>query len=241
MDGPNLSKLSHGGARWHTAVVGSVVWPVARWARWHMDLGAGFALSSALGCGGSAAGPDPRWTSTHFRYFADSDDPSPCASVTDLLEQHFSVMQSYLGFDWPATKTVDYDKFRDANAFRTNSTCQAPQVACESAGTVQSTSTFDQHELIHAYLSPSGRPPALFEEGIAVVLTWESMVCTALDRPDRSRPFMGRRHSHRRSEHRRADIPIWCPARRPSAATIRSRSVHASLPRATQDRDARHG
>jgi hypothetical protein len=127
--------------------------------------------------------PDPRWTSTHFRYFADSDDPDPCSSVTALLEQHFAVLQSYLGFDWPATKTVDYDKFRDANALRTNSTCEAPQVACESAGTVRSTTTFDQHELIHAYLSPSGRPPALFEEGVAVALTWQSMVCTALANP----------------------------------------------------------
>jgi len=150
--------------------------PVVRWsALW--ILAAVFALSAVLGCGGSAAGPDPRWTSAHFRYFADSDDPGPCSSVTDLLEQHFAAMQSYLGFDWPASKTVDYDKFRDANAFRTNSTCQAPQVACESAGTVQSTITFDEHELIHAYLSPSGRAPALFEEGVAVVLTWRSMVC----------------------------------------------------------------
>jgi hypothetical protein len=92
-------------------------------------------------------------------------------------------MQSYLGFDWPATKRVDYDKFRDANAFRTNATCQAPQVACESAGTVQSRITFDEHELIHAYLSSSGRPPALLEEGVAVVLTWQSMVCSALANP----------------------------------------------------------
>ncbi len=92
-------------------------------------------------------------------------------------------MQSYLGFDWPASKTVDYNKFRDASAFRTSSNCEAHQVACESAGTVQSTNTFDQHELIHAYLSSSGRPPALFEEGVAVVLTWQSMLCTALTNP----------------------------------------------------------
>jgi len=143
----------------------------------------GFALSAALGCAGSLDPPDPRWSSAHFQYFADADDPAPCSGVTDLLERHFAFMQSYLGFDWPAGKKVDYKKFRDKSAFQAHSTCDARTVACESDGTVQSTIDFDEHELIHAYLSPGGRAPALFEEGVAVALTWLSMSCLGTESP----------------------------------------------------------
>lgn len=158
--------------------MGPGVWRIARWV-----VGVGCAATAALGCAGSLDAPDPRWSSPHFRYFADADDPAPCAAVTDLLERHFAFMQSYLGFDWPAGKMVDYDKFRDSNAFQTSSNCDPRTAACESEGTVKSTVTFDGHELMHAYLSPNGRPPALFEEGVAVALDWRRTSCSALEGP----------------------------------------------------------
>ncbi len=154
-----------------------------RLSHWGLLLGVALPLLASIGCGDHGAGPDPRWTSTHFWYYAEPDDPAPCASVTDLLERHFAVMQAYLGFDWPAGQMIQYNKFRDGTAFRASATCQTGTVACLSEGRVESTIAFDQHELIHAYLAPSGRPPALFEEGVAMALSWQIMTCNALTNP----------------------------------------------------------
>ena len=125
----------------------------------------------------------PRWTSTHFLYYAESDDPDPCEAIMDRLEQHFAVMQAFFGFDWSAGATIRYDKYRDQASFEAGANCGATAAACESYGTVKSTIAFDQHELIHAYLTPGGRAPVLLEEGVAVVLTWQNMICDAISDP----------------------------------------------------------
>ena len=153
------------------------------WGRLIAHLVLASALLAAVGCVDTEAPPTPRWTSTHFLYYAEPDDPDPCEAIMDRLEHHFAVMQAFFRFDWSAGATIRYDKYRDQASFEADANCGATAAACESYGTVKSTIAFDQHELIHAYLTPGGRAPVLLEEGVAVVLTWQNMICDSISDP----------------------------------------------------------
>jgi hypothetical protein len=119
--------------------------------------------------------PDDRlWESTHFRYHTRNSDEGACASVLDQLERHFELMQGYLGFPWPEGRKVDYFKFIDEADYQSNSDCPEESFSCTLASEVRSPSVLHEHELIHAYLAPLGRPPQFLVEGAA-----EALACSA--------------------------------------------------------------
>ena len=113
------------------------------------------------------------WTSQHFRYAVRADDSSVCGAVVDRLEAHLQALNNYLGLTWTGG-TIGYYKFRDSDDFRSNSECPSSTIACATPRQdLRSQRVLDGHELIHIYTRPLGRPPTLFEEGVAEALSPE--------------------------------------------------------------------
>jgi hypothetical protein len=112
--------------------------------------------------------PDQLWRSEHVRYFTRAGDDSVCPAVLDELEEHAQVIGDALGIERPVTT---YYKYPNAADFQANAECGEGASACARNASVNSTTAFDRHELIHAYLAPYGLPPRLFIEGAAVALS----------------------------------------------------------------------
>ena len=117
---------------------------------------------------------DRVWESAHFRYHTRNGDDGACEAVLEQLERNFELTHAYLGFVWPIGRKVDYYKFRDNDDYLSNSECPVDSGSCADGSTIQSPDTLEEHELIHAYLAPMGRPPAFFVEGVASVLACEA-------------------------------------------------------------------
>jgi hypothetical protein len=114
---------------------------------------------------------DQVWSSLHFRYHARGADTTRCGDVLVPLEEHFTLLQSILGFDWPSGGVVDYYKFVDAEDFAAHAPCPLGSAGCSFGGKVYTAAWFEQHELVHAYLWPRGSPPVVLVEGVAVALS----------------------------------------------------------------------
>jgi hypothetical protein len=136
-----------------------------------------FVAIPACSNGPSADLPsDVLWTSAHFDYHTRSMDTEVCPAVLGTLEAHFTELQSYLGFRWPAGTRVDYEKFVDSRDFAAHSDCPPEAGGCAQGTEAESPLALDEHELVHAYLAPTGWPPPVLVEGIAVALS-----CTSTD------------------------------------------------------------
>ncbi len=137
------------------------------------------ALAVVMGCVACDAEDadlpdDVVWRSARFDYYTRSAEAHACASVIDVLERHFDVVQGFLNFPWPAGQKIDYRKFLDADDHDGRAHCGTElAAACAVGRNVRSPTAFDQHELVHTYLFGAGEPPPLFVEGIAVALTCE--------------------------------------------------------------------
>jgi hypothetical protein len=117
---------------------------------------------ATFGCGRQVTLPSVEASSTHFHYFATSADRIP-AGILDRLEQHRSDISGYLGLsDERATNYYRFDQAQDFNYLD----CGQEAMGCTVGGSVFTTNVFDQHELIHAYLS-SWRPGHIIAEGTA--------------------------------------------------------------------------
>src|SRR4051812_21645362 len=83
-----------------------------------------------------------------------------CPAVAEIFREHRRVL-----FDaWGAR-----DPGGGVQYIRTAAPAECPEGrACAIGTVVRSPSPLDQHELVHAYLAPLGRPPALLYEGMAV-------------------------------------------------------------------------
>jgi len=133
------------------------------------------ALGALFGCGRSADLPsDAHWTSAHFDYWTRATETEACPDILGPLERHFSTLESYLGFSWPAGTKVAYYKFTDGTDLGAHSDCPSGAGACTPGTSVESPTGLDTHELVHAYLFPTGFPPTVLVEGAAVALS-----CTA--------------------------------------------------------------
>jgi hypothetical protein len=118
---------------------------------------------------------DHVWSSDHFDYFTRSGDTSTCADVLGPLEEHFALVQGSLGFAWPAGTKVRYYKFLDGADFQSNAGCPPEAGGCAPQTNVEASDGMDLHELVHAYLYPTGFPPSVLIEGVAVALSCQSV------------------------------------------------------------------
>jgi hypothetical protein len=136
--------------------------------------------ASVIGCGGG--GPSlpsgQTWTSTHFVYAARAGDAGACDGVADRLEAHFALLNAYLGLTWPGG-AIRYYKYQDGADLGAHSDCAALAVGCSNDHVVQSPLALDGHELVHVYVRHLGRPPAMFEEGLAEALSPRGRVFSA--------------------------------------------------------------
>jgi hypothetical protein len=117
---------------------------------------------------------DRRWESTHFSYLTRASETGICPDVLGPLEEHFAVLQDYLGFEWPPGAQVTYEKMLDSADYEAHGGCPPDATACTAGRTVVSSDAMQLHELVHAYLDSTGNPPKVLVEGVAVVLS-----CTA--------------------------------------------------------------
>ena len=132
------------------------------------------ALATLAGCGGRNLPGDVTWESEHFAYKTRTGEQVACADVLPALEEHFQSMRQTIGFDWPQGAKVTYYKFEDVVDYQANNECGAAGNACAPGTTVQTSEAFNPHELVHAYLRPTGYPPTLLLEGAAVALSCAS-------------------------------------------------------------------
>lgn len=126
-------------------------------------------------CGNTSPNADfpsgQTWSSAHFEYHTRTTEADACPDVPNVLEEHFMTLQAYLGFAWPAGSKVTYYKFTDAADFAAHGHCPADAGGCAPGTSVESTQALDTHELVHAYLAPTGAPPWVLVEGVAVALS----------------------------------------------------------------------
>lgn len=137
--------------------------------------GAALAWTTLAACQSDLNLPSDRnWQSAHFDYRTRAADTSVCPDILGPLEDHFTTLQSYLGFDWQDGQKVTYYKFLDSADFSANADCGTGAGGCAPGPNVRSTAGLDTHELVHAYLAGTGHPTPILVEGVAVVLS-----CTA--------------------------------------------------------------
>lgn len=132
-----------------------------------------FAAASSLlaGCDGTYDLPAAvRWESAHFVYQTRAGDSQVCADVLGPLEQHFALLQGYLGFEWAPGAKVTYEKMLTYADYLQHGDCPRDSGACTDGSMVVSDHAMDLHELVHAYLDPTGFPPPVLVEGAAVAL-----------------------------------------------------------------------
>jgi hypothetical protein len=123
------------------------------------------------GCDGTYDLPaDVRWQSAHFDYLTRAGDSEICPDVLGPLEQHFALLQDYLGFAWAPGAKVTYEKMRDLTDYTQHGGCLPESGGCTLESTVVSRDGMDLHELVHAYLWTTGFPPPVLIEGAAVAL-----------------------------------------------------------------------
>jgi hypothetical protein len=131
-------------------------------------------VASALGChpaGFEALGA--AYHSQHFDYLFHSDDATVCSAVMDALEEHESLLASYLGIDVSAVPRVTYFKLRNENEYQAlSATSRGDTAASADKDFVESPLPFDEHELTHTITLGAWGPNTPFlTEGIAVALS----------------------------------------------------------------------
>lgn len=131
-------------------------------------IGLSCVFSALAGCDTRDLPDELVWESQHFRYHARKDDVGACPAVGPLLEQHLQLISAALPTLDVSGVVVDYHKFSTLADFEANSRCAG--TACAPGAAVETTSTFDTHELVHAYVARLGEPPWLLVEGLAVAL-----------------------------------------------------------------------
>ena len=138
-------------------------------------LAAALALASGACGGGGENFPPIQWRSAHFQYGARADDRYPaCADALDTLEEHWRFWHDELHLPDPGSARVTYLKFRDDADLR-NGDCPPGALACTTGTSIRTTTVFDKHELIHAYLAETMPPPVpLFAEGAAVAFSCDA-------------------------------------------------------------------
>jgi hypothetical protein len=120
------------------------------------------SLVIVAGCGDAVTLPSVETSSAHFRYFASSSDRIP-SDVLDRLEQHRTDILGFFGIS--DERIINYYRFDRVEDFNRLDRCQE-SLGCTRGDELFTTLAFDQHELIHAYLS-DWQPGFLIAEGTA--------------------------------------------------------------------------
>jgi hypothetical protein len=119
-------------------------------------------VAFAFACGPRDLPNDQLLTSAHFRYHARADavlDPT----IMDRLEAHRTEFDARFGV---APGTIDYYLFRDHADQGANSPCPEG-TSCTDGRSVLTSAPFHEHELVHAFLSDTGKTAPVMAEGFA--------------------------------------------------------------------------
>jgi hypothetical protein len=124
------------------------------------------SLLPVAGCGD----PEPSrftklFTTEHFVYYTEEGVAPPCDATDQWLERYYSANAKFMGATLPPGEKIEY-YFAPSEVPR-----QCPGAAhCARGRTIYASDPLVPHEIVHANAFLVGSPPALFTEGLAVVL-----------------------------------------------------------------------
>ena len=129
------------------------------------------AVLCAAGCGDDEPELAAVLGSEHFEVQVSPGAPLR-PDMLETLEEHYRVTRAFLKFPEGRVIYSLLASLKDAQQ-----ACEVTQfpAACTQGNHVYTTSTFDQHELIHAYMSFVAEPAPILQEGIA-----EGVICSEL-------------------------------------------------------------
>jgi hypothetical protein len=125
------------------------------------------AGSTGVACGDDAAGDVFLFETEHFRYSAAGADSLACDRAPYWLERSYEALSGYLGLALPAGARIDYHLVPEAEI---SNRCGKVILGCTVGLHVMSILPVHTHEIVHVLADTLGRAPALFEEGLAVML-----------------------------------------------------------------------
>jgi hypothetical protein len=132
----------------------------------------GAALVSLSSCGGDDPVFTTLFTTKHFVYHVEAGTTPPCNGTDQWLERYYSANATFLGATLPPGERIDYYFTGSAESLG----CPAEATGCFSDATIHSLSPISAHEIVHANAASLGEPPALFQEGLAELLSCSSTV-----------------------------------------------------------------
>jgi hypothetical protein len=120
--------------------------------------------------------PEISWEGDKIR-FATSKDELPCGKTLELLNDRVKEVEEELDEPLPDGKKITYYYLPGS---MDASPCPSFANACTNGGlNVYTYNPIDTHELVHAVLSPLGRRPPFFEEGMAELFGREA-ICVGI-------------------------------------------------------------
>ena len=129
------------------------------------------SLLPVAGCGD----PDPvgftkLFTTDHFVYYMEDGLTPPCDATGEWLERYYSANAKFMGATLPPGERIEYHY----SPGEVSHQCPLGAAACAPGTTIYAPSPIQAHELVHANAFLVGTPPALFREGLAVILSCQT-------------------------------------------------------------------
>jgi hypothetical protein len=126
------------------------------------------SLLSLAACGDDEAPVFTKlFTTEHFAYYTAEGVAPPCDAVGQWLERYYSANAKFMGATLPPGERIEYYFAPDEVPRR----CPPGAGGCARGTTIYATGPLDPHEIVHANASLVGHLPAVFAEGLAVVLS----------------------------------------------------------------------
>lgn len=124
------------------------------------------ALLSLAACGGDERVFTKLFTTEHFDYYVEEGATPPCDGVDQWLERYYNANANFLGVTLPPGEKIEYYLAGGEEGLG----CPPDAGGCVVGTTIHSVFPVFSHEIVHANAFLLGDPPALFKEGLAVVL-----------------------------------------------------------------------
>jgi hypothetical protein len=115
------------------------------------------------------------FTTDHFAYYVEEGVTPPCDKTGEWLERYYSANAKFMGATLPPGERIEYYFAPSAVSLK----CPAGSAACTIGTTIYSKGELIPHEVVHANASLVGDAPALFAEGLAVILSCQTTGDTA--------------------------------------------------------------
>ena len=119
---------------------------------------------AASGCGGPEF--TKLFTTDHFEYYIEEGVDPPCDGADQWLERYYEANAKFLGATLPPGERFAYYSARSKATVR----CDPGASGCAKGKEIRASIAVFPHEIAHANGYLLGHPPALFDEGLAMIV-----------------------------------------------------------------------